>query len=314
MKYLQTKWEAGSLPELEIMQCLPLKELNECKVQIATASPDEYIRCVDSAGCPCVGLLLEGSLTQGNALSPIGNLRVRSSDVTNFEAGDFIGLVEIITGAESSALFRVTASVKLLLLRPTKFVAFVTKSPALAAAVFNSSSITSPLLREERQHELTQQFACLPGLEVVRTLSSFDWLQRKLQGLFSDYRPSDAEINLLAIRILPIGICDAGAIRIATLELAKILNNALRPSDVSAYYSEDTVLTVLPHTDQHSASVVKRRIEDRIARTVLFADMRRPLPHLQVRINIASSLDCANASRLIEVALDLERGISRTVS
>jgi CRP-like cAMP-binding protein len=308
MKYLEVNWTADTFHKLEIMRCLPAAILNNCRVPMAIASPGDDVSFSDPTGSPCICVLLEGTLIRGNVLSQIRGMPVRSGDMAEYRPGDCLGVSDFLRASKPLELFRAVSSVKLLLLDSTSFFNLVSAAPQLAAAIFNSRSVREPLLLAERERRLARQYSTRFDLENERRFFAASWLETSFPDILRESIRAGAELIMLSIHVVLAEGCDGNVVCVAERELAKILNSALRPTDSSARYRSGTVLTVLPHTSHHSALVVKRRIEDRVARTVLFGDMHRSLPHFFVNINMASSLQFSDAQRLIAEAMHTQPG------
>lgn len=75
-----------------------------------------------------------------------------------------------------------------------------------------------------------------------------------------------------------------GALRVA----AGVLAGALRPTDFAVRYGGEELMVILPDTAGAIAAGVAERLCERMRDTVVFGDMRLPLPHITASFGVAS--------------------------
>src|SRR5690606_5101163 len=69
---------------------------------------------------------------------------------------------------------------------------------------------------------------------------------------------------------------------------ARVLGQALRPTDFAVRYGGEELLVLLPDTPCDVACRVAKRLCDRMQHAVVFPDMRVPLPHITASFGVAS--------------------------
>jgi diguanylate cyclase (GGDEF)-like protein len=69
---------------------------------------------------------------------------------------------------------------------------------------------------------------------------------------------------------------------------AHMLGKALRPTDFAARFGGEELVVILPGTDHAGGMLVAQRLCERLRETVIFNDMRVPLPHLTASFGIAT--------------------------
>jgi diguanylate cyclase (GGDEF)-like protein len=83
---------------------------------------------------------------------------------------------------------------------------------------------------------------------------------------------------------------------------AQAISNALRPSDFAVRYGGEEMMVLLPDTGADVAVVVAERLCDRIRQSVVFRDMRLPMPHITASLGVASLADGQDEQALIASA------------
>ena len=83
---------------------------------------------------------------------------------------------------------------------------------------------------------------------------------------------------------------------------AQAISNALRPSDFAVRYGGEEMMVLLPDTGADVAVVVAERLCDRIRQSVIFNDMRLPMPHLTASLGVASLAEGQDEQALIACA------------
>jgi diguanylate cyclase (GGDEF)-like protein len=68
---------------------------------------------------------------------------------------------------------------------------------------------------------------------------------------------------------------------------AGVISAALRPSDFAVRYGGEEMMVILPDTSEKLATMVAERLCTRMQRTVIFDDMRLPLPHITGSFGVA---------------------------
>ena len=83
---------------------------------------------------------------------------------------------------------------------------------------------------------------------------------------------------------------------------AGVIRAALRPVDFAVRYGGEEMMAILPHTHLGAAMLVAERLCARLRETIVFDDMRLPLPHMTGSFGVASLAPDQDERRLIEAA------------
>lgn len=83
---------------------------------------------------------------------------------------------------------------------------------------------------------------------------------------------------------------------------ANVIRDGLRPSDFAVRYGGEELMAVLPDTNAEMAHMVANRLCQKMRETVLFPDMRVPMPHLTACFGVAVLDPEADETALIEAA------------
>jgi diguanylate cyclase (GGDEF)-like protein len=83
---------------------------------------------------------------------------------------------------------------------------------------------------------------------------------------------------------------------------ANVIRDGLRPSDFAVRYGGEELMAVLPDTNAEMAHMVANRLCQKMRETVLFPDMRVPMPHLTACFGVAVLDPSADETALIEAA------------
>ena len=83
---------------------------------------------------------------------------------------------------------------------------------------------------------------------------------------------------------------------------ANVIRDGLRPSDFAVRYGGEELMAVLPDTNAEMAHMVANRLCQKMRETVLFPDMRVPMPHLTACFGVAVLDPGADETALIEAA------------
>jgi len=108
------------------------------------------------------------------------------------------------------------------------------------------------------------------------------WLDRHLPDLTQRAQRARAPLSMLMINLDYVDRFSASygpsAVAEALTMTCDEIIDALRPTDFTVRYSESALAVLLPDTDAESASMVARRLFERMKKTMIVADLREPLP------------------------------------
>jgi diguanylate cyclase (GGDEF)-like protein len=83
---------------------------------------------------------------------------------------------------------------------------------------------------------------------------------------------------------------------------ANVIRESLRPSDFAVRYGGEELMAVLPDTQPGLAGMVAERLAERLRTTMVFPDMRLPLPHITGSFGVASLAPGADEHDLMAAA------------
>ncbi len=83
---------------------------------------------------------------------------------------------------------------------------------------------------------------------------------------------------------------------------AQVLSAALRPTDCAVRYGGEELMVILPDTSSAVAQMVAERLCERMRQSVVFADMRLPLPHVTASFGVATLAPQQDEHALIAAA------------
>ena len=84
--------------------------------------------------------------------------------------------------------------------------------------------------------------------------------------------------------------------------VARVFDEALRPTDFAVRYGGEEFMVILPGTDQMTGAMVAQRLCVRMRQAIVFEDMRLPLPHITGSFGVAALRSGQDAEALIECA------------
>ncbi|MEA5096983.1 MAG: GGDEF domain-containing protein [Burkholderiaceae bacterium] len=84
--------------------------------------------------------------------------------------------------------------------------------------------------------------------------------------------------------------------------VARVFDEALRPTDFAVRYGGEEFMVILPGTDQKTGAMVAQRLCVRMRQAIVFEDMRYPLPHITGSFGVAALRSGQGAEALIESA------------
>jgi len=84
--------------------------------------------------------------------------------------------------------------------------------------------------------------------------------------------------------------------------VSRVFGEALRPTDFAVRYGGEEFMVILPGTDQKTGAMVAQRLCARMRQTLVFDDMRLPLPHITSSFGIATLKSGQDAEALMSSA------------
>jgi diguanylate cyclase (GGDEF)-like protein len=168
---------------------------------------------------------------------------------------------------------------------------------------FRVRAANAQLRRRQKVGEFYRQMSMADGLTGLHNRA---WLDDNLAALIDGAHRSGTPLSLIMIDIDNFKRFNDehghqsgdSALRCA----ADAITAALRPTDFAARYGGEELIVILPATGQAGASMVAQRLCDQVRQSIVFSDMRKPLPHITASFGVATLAHGQDAEALISIA------------
>jgi diguanylate cyclase (GGDEF)-like protein len=168
---------------------------------------------------------------------------------------------------------------------------------------FRIRAANAQLRRRQKLGEFYRQLSMVDGLTGLQNRA---WLNEHLPALLEHAHASGEPLSLIMIDIDHFKrfndehghLSGDNALQVA----ARVIGGALRPTDFAARYGGEELTVILPATHQRAAAVVAQRLCDQVRQAVVFADMRKPLPHITASFGLATLSAGQGIEALISLA------------
>lgn len=165
---------------------------------------------------------------------------------------------------------------------------------------FRIRAANAQLRRRQKVGEFYRQMSMVDGLTGLYNRA---WLEELLPPMVGQAHGTEQPLSLIMVDLDHFKkfndshghLAGDQALRAA----AQAISNALRPSDFAVRYGGEEMLVLLPDTGADVAVVVAERLCDRIRQSVVFHDMRLPMPHLTASLGVASLAEGQDEQALI---------------
>jgi diguanylate cyclase (GGDEF)-like protein len=168
---------------------------------------------------------------------------------------------------------------------------------------FRIRAANALLRRRQKLGEFYRQLSMNDGLTGLYNRA---WLNDMLPKLVARARQDDSPLSLLMIDLDHFKRFNDNHGHMvgdqALCTAAGVIRSALRPVDFAVRYGGEEMMAILPHTCLSAAALVAERLCVRLRETVVFDDMRRPLPHMTGSFGVASLGDGQDERQLVEAA------------
>jgi diguanylate cyclase len=153
---------------------------------------------------------------------------------------------------------------------------------------FRIRAANALLRRKQKLGEFYRRLSMVDGLTGLYNRA---WLDERLPAMIAGAHGAGSELALIMIDLDHFKqfndthghLAGDEALRAA----AGALSAALRPADFAVRYGGEELMVILPDTGEQIASMVAGRLCARIGQSVIFADMRAPLPHVTASLGVA---------------------------
>jgi diguanylate cyclase len=168
---------------------------------------------------------------------------------------------------------------------------------------FRVRAANAQLRRRQKVGEFYRQLSIHDGLTGLHNRA---WLDDTLPALVADAHGNGRDLALIMLDLDHFKLFNdshghqAGdeALKVA----ARVLKGALRPSDFAARYGGEELTVILPGSNLDAAMLVAQRLCDRMREAAVFADMRKPLPHITASLGVAVLQPEMDAAALVALA------------
>jgi diguanylate cyclase (GGDEF)-like protein len=207
--------------------------------------------------------------------------------------GESVGEQAVLDDAVNLAAMTALEDCELLVIEPELVWELIDRSNVLARNLlrllsFRVRAANAQLKRRQKLGEFYRQLSLNDGLTGLYNRA---WLGEMLPKLVMRARQDGNPLSLVMIDLDHFKRFNdthghiAGDTALA--EAAGVIRGALRPSDFAVRYGGEELMAVLPDTSAQLALMVAERLCQRLRATVVFPDMRLPLPHMTGSFGVA---------------------------
>ena len=222
--------------------------------------------------------------------------------------GECAGELSVLDEASSSQLFQAVQDSDVLVIRAEKLWQLIDLANGVARNLlrllsFRVRAANAQIRRRQKLGEFYRQLSMVDGLT---NLQNRAWLDDQLPRMIAN-----AHTNALPMAIIMIDLdhfkrfndtfghqLGDHALQVA----AKVLSAALRPTDFAVRYGGEEMMVILQHADQKAGLMVAQRLCERMRESVVFSDMREPLPHVTASFGLACLQESQDAAALMGAA------------
>jgi diguanylate cyclase (GGDEF)-like protein len=276
--------------------------LADCAVMRVVAG--QQVADANSSGARLY-LVLRGALSSTPA---DGQSAATDGGIVKILPGECVGELSVLDNeASSSALYALLES-DVLVIEAEKLWQMIDESNGVARNLlrllsFRIRAANAQIRRRQKLGEFYRQLSMVDGLTGLQNRA---WMNAHFPELISNAHAAGHPLSIIMIDIDHFKqfndehghLQGDGALQMA----AKILSAALRPTDFAARYGGEELMVILPHADQKTGMMVAHRLCDRMRQSAVFADMRKPLPHITASFGVASLAPGQDAEALIAMA------------
>lgn len=222
--------------------------------------------------------------------------------------GECFGELSVFDEQSASPLFTAKEQSDLLVIESSRLWHIVDEIHGVAKNLlhllsFRIQAANARLRQRRKVGRFYQQLSMLDGLT---GLYNRTWLNENLPLLVGN---TDAPVRTLSVIMMDLDhfkrfndqnghLAGDDALRTA----ARVFGEALRPTDYAVRYGGEEFIVILPGADQKTGRMVANRLCARMRQTIVFDDMRVPLPHVTGSFGVAVLRSGQDAHALIASA------------
>ncbi|MCA1248580.1 GGDEF domain-containing protein [Massilia sp. MS-15] len=249
-------------------------------------------------------IVLSGSLE----VAPDAHSGSDDSGVTRVLPGESVGEQAVLDDAVNLAAMRALEDCELLVIEPELVWQLIDRSNVLARNLlrllsFRVRAANAQLRRRQKLGEFYRQLSLNDSLTGLYNRA---WLNDMLPKLAARARQDGSPLSVIMIDLDHFKRFNdthghlAGDAALSCA--AGVIRESLRPSDFAVRYGGEELMAVLPDTQTALAEIVAERLAERLRATMVFPDMRLPLPHITGSFGVASLVPGADEQALMAAA------------
>jgi diguanylate cyclase (GGDEF)-like protein len=239
----------------------------------------------------CVYVVLRGALC---ARSAAQGDHPHSADEMRILPGESIGELSVLDDAVHFSTLYALQDSELLVIESETLWRLIDESNGVARNLlrqlsFRLRAANAQLRKREKLGEFYRQLSMVDGLTGLHNRA---WLNERLPVMVAEAHQQEQPLSVVMIDLDHFknfndtyGHAGGDSALKAT---AHVLGKALRPTDFAARFGGEELVVILPGTDHAGGMLVAQRLCERLRETVIFNDMRMPLPHLTASFGIAT--------------------------
>jgi diguanylate cyclase len=228
--------------------------------------------------------------------------------ITKILPGECVGELSVLDEESSSSAITAVQQTDLLVIEADRLWKLIDESNGIARNLlrllsFRVRTANAQLRRRQKVGEFYRQLSMMDGLTGLHNRA---WLNENLSSLIVDAHADAKPLSIVMIDLdhfkqfndMHGHLAGDEALKTAS----RVLSGALRPTDFAARYGGEELLVILPGSNQTAGVMVAQRLCERMQQAVVFADMRKPLPHITASFGVAGLMAAQDANGLISAA------------
>ncbi|PXX35224.1 GGDEF domain-containing protein [Undibacterium pigrum] len=228
--------------------------------------------------------------------------------ITQYLPGECVGEISVLDEEIHSATISAISDSELLLIEAETLWRLIDESNGVARNLlqllsFRIRAANAQIRSRQKVGEFYRQLSMVDGLTGLHNRA---WLNAQLPGMVQHAQATGAALSIIMVDLDHFKrfndehghLLGDDALQTA----AKVLNAGLRPSDFAARYGGEEMMVILPGANHKSAMGVAQRLCNRLAKTKVFVDRHKPLPHITGSFGVATLSDEQDSNALISAA------------
>ncbi|MFZ6641840.1 diguanylate cyclase [Undibacterium sp. TC4M20W] len=228
--------------------------------------------------------------------------------ITQYLPGECVGEISVLDEEIHSATISAINECELLLIEAETLWRLIDESNGVARNLlqllsFRIRAANAQIRSRQKVGEFYRQLSMVDGLTGLHNRA---WLNAQLPGMVQHAHATGAALSIIMVDLDHFKrfndehghLLGDDALQTA----AKVLNAGLRPSDFAARYGGEEMMVILPGASHKSAMGVAQRLCSRLAKTKVFIDRQKPLPHITGSFGVASLSAGQDSNELISCA------------